>query len=341
MSGAYSLRDSLFVVQHWAGPAHGRLPWVAYPGSKMEICPPGKKVCVKRELAAIGIAAVLSAAQVAWAASDAPIPSESSESSPLPERPLPAAAPPSAGKANCWETLWSRPNAKVRMEADGAMPMSMMTVQELLESTPAQCQAIINIHSKSALAALMGPPVIADQRDLVSISPLAAPSAVRVEIHSEINARARYARLYGTSTSIGEGVVNYAGADLREGAILGGETVNSSVTLKIYARGTDEEVGELRAAHATITISSRHVGRRRMIDTALGRKDCIPITYEKHASLGPTQLVDTLIMTTPSVMQITDWYCPSERFVLRTEVREQGKVQRIDTTAIMPVGEAP
>lgn len=292
-------------------------------------------MCVKRELAAIGIAAVLTGTQVVWAATDASISSESSE------RPLPAQAPPSAGTANCWGTLWSRPNAKVQMEADGTMPMSMMTVQELLENTPAGCQAIINIHSKSALAALMGPPVIADQRDLVSISPLAGPSAVRVEIHAEINARARYARLYGTSTSVGEGVVNYAGADLREGTTLGGVTVNSSLTLKIYARGTDEEVGELRAPHATITISSRHVGRRRMIETALGRKDCIPITYEKHSSLGPAQLVDTLIMTTPSVMQITDWYCPSERFVLRTEVREQGKVQRIDTTAIMPAGEAP
>lgn len=281
---------------------------------------------------------MLSATQVVRAAPDAPISAESADS---PEQPLPADASPPAGKAGCWETLWSRTNAKVQMEADGAMPMSITTVQEPLESTPAGCQAIINIHSKSALAVLRGPPVVADQRDLVSIAPLAAPSAVRVEVHSEINARARYARLYGASTSIGEGVFNYAGADLREGAILGGETVNSSVTLKIYVRGTDEEVGELRAPHATITISSRHVGRRRAIDTALGRKECIPITYEKRSSLGPAQLVDALILTTPSVMQITDWYCPSERFVLRTEVREQGKVQRIDTTAIMPVGEAP
>ncbi|GAB7545180.1 hypothetical protein CS8_048590 [Cupriavidus sp. 8B] len=303
-----------------------------HPGSKMQICPLGKKVCVKRELAAIGIAAVLSATQVVWAAADAPT---------LSETPPSTEASPPAGSANCWETLWSRPDAKVQMEADGAMPMSITTVQDPLESTPAGCQAIIHIHSKSALAALMGPPVIADQRDLVSISPLAAPSAIHIEVHSEINARARYARLYGASTSIGEGVINYAGVDLREGAILGGETVNSSVTLKIYARGTDEEVGELRAPHATITIGSRRVGRRRIIETALGRKECIPITYEKRSSLGPTQLVDTLIMTTPSVMQITDWYCPSERFVLRTEVREQGKVQRIDTTAIMPVGAAP
>jgi hypothetical protein len=226
------------------------------------------------------------------------------------------------------------------MEADGAMPMSITTVQEPPGSTPAGCQAIIHIYSKSALAALMGPPVITDQRDLVSISPLAAPSAVHVEVHSEINARARYARLYGVSTSTGEGVVNYRSVDLREGSTLGGETVNSSLTLKIYSRETDDEVGELRAPHATITISSRHVGRRRVIETALGRKECIPITYEKRASLGPTQLVDALIMTTPSVMQITDWYCPSEGFVLRTEVNENGKIQRIDTTAITPLGEA-
>lgn len=35
----------------------------------------------------------------------------------------------------------------------------------------------------------------------------------------------------------------------------------------------------------------------------------------------------------PTVMNVTDWYCPSVFFVLRTEVRQMGKVQRVDVTA--------
>jgi hypothetical protein len=33
-------------------------------------------------------------------------------------------------------------------------------------------------------------------------------------------------------------------------------------------------------------------------------------------------------------MHVTDWYCPAEAFVLRTEIRQQGKVQRIDVTGM-------
>ena len=38
-------------------------------------------------------------------------------------------------------------------------------------------------------------------------------------------------------------------------------------------------------------------------------------------------------------MTVTDWYCPSEAFVLRTEIRQGDQQQVIETTAIgMPEG---
>jgi len=31
---------------------------------------------------------------------------------------------------------------------------------------------------------------------------------------------------------------------------------------------------------------------------------------------------------------VTDWYCPMEAFVLRTEIRQNNEVQRVDVTAL-------
>ncbi|MNE99452.1 hypothetical protein D3C80_1981350 [compost metagenome] len=73
----------------------------------------------------------------------------------------------------------------------------------------------------------------------------------------------------------------------------------------------------------------------------MGRKECLPITYEKRTSLGPVMVGEEVVQVEPSVMHVTDWYCPSDAFVLRTEVRQDGKVQRIDVTALERDTQAP
>lgn len=235
---------------------------------------------------------------------------------------------------------WFRSGSRVQMEGDGALPMSIsMTLRDVGRSASG-CRAQLTVSSKSAMSALMGPPVMMEQVHEVVIDRRSDQTSIESQ-HAIINARARYARMYGEAAFRGKGVFNYAGMDLREGSMLDGETFQSSVSLKVYPLGSDEVVSTMRALHASIHIGSRQVGRRQMIDTVMGRKECLPITYDKRTSLGPLMVGEEVVQVEPSVMHVTDWYCPADAFVLRTEVRQDGNVQRIDVTALERDTQAP
>lgn len=249
--------------------------------------------------------------------------------------PVSGMSPPMPGAAALCDAPWFRSGSRVQMEGDGSMPMSItMTLREVMR-TARGCSAQLEVRSKSAFAALMGPPVVMDQVHEINIDRNAATSRTRIDSRNAvINARARYARMFGEASFNGSGVFNYAGLDIREGATLEGETFQSSVSLKIYPLGKDEVVGSMQALHASIIVGSRHVGRKQMINTVMGRKECMPITYEKRTSLGPLMVGDELLKLEPSVLHVTDWYCPMEAFVLRTEIRQNNEVQRVDVTAL-------
>jgi hypothetical protein len=230
---------------------------------------------------------------------------------------------------------WLKAGAQAQMEAEGETPMSITITVRQPSMTPHGCIAWVDIHSKSALAATMGPPVIMDQvHKLIFERTPDSPDGAVTSQRATINAQARYARLFGEASFQGKGLLNYAGIPLREGATLPGETLESSATLVIHSLATDEPVATIRAPRASVTIGPRHVGHRQVIETALGRRECLPITYEKRASLGPLFLGDDLEQPEPTTMSVTDWYCPSEAFVLRTEIRQQGKTEKIETTAL-------
>lgn len=231
---------------------------------------------------------------------------------------------------------WFQGGARVQMEADGAMPMTVTMSMIHTRQEPDGCQAQLDIRSKSALSALMGPPVTMDQSHYLRIA-RAVEGGTPASIESPraiINAQGKYARMFGEASFVGHGVFSYAGMTLREGSTIEGQQFESSLSLLIYRAGTDELVSTLRAQRASIYIGSRHVGRRQSIDTALGPRSCLPITYEKRTSIGPLILGEEVIQTEPTVMQVTEWYCPGEAFVLRTEIRQNGKVQRIDVTSV-------
>ncbi|WP_420995688.1 hypothetical protein ACKI2N_021655 [Cupriavidus sp. 30B13] len=257
-----------------------------------------------------------------------------SAASAAPAEPLPAAP------GTICDTDWFQSGARTQMEADGDMPMSItMTIRHPVR-TETGCSAWLTIHSKSALAAMMGPPVVMDQVHHMNFDRAASGTGGTVSSQrATINARARYTRLFGEASFQGHGVLSYAGLAVREGVVLPGETLTSSLDLEIHSLATDALVTTIRAPSASVTIGERRVGRPRAIETTLGRRECMPITYEKRNSLGPVLMGDEVIQTEPAVMEITDWYCPTESFVLRTEVRQKGKVETIDTTALGVVGD--
>jgi len=249
--------------------------------------------------------------------------------------PLSAMTPPMPAAAALCDAPWFRSGSRVQMEGDGAIPMSItMTLREVMR-TARGCSAQLEVRSKSAFAALMGPPVVMDQVHEINIDRNATTARTRIDSRNAvINARARYARMFGEASFTGSGVFNYAGVEIKEGAMLDGETFQSSVALKIYPLGKDEVVGSMQALHASVIVGSRRVGRKQMINTVMGRKECMPITYEKRTSLGPLMVGDEILQLEPSVLNVTDWYCPAEAFVLRTEIRHNNQVQRVDVTAL-------
>ncbi|WP_026035983.1 hypothetical protein [Cupriavidus sp. BIS7] len=242
---------------------------------------------------------------------------------------------PEAGAAQLCDAPWFKSGARVQMEGEGTMPMSItMTLRDVMH-TAHGCSAQLEVRSKSALSTLMGPPVVMDQVHEINIDRSVTTSRTRIDSrNATINAQARYARMFGAASFTGSGVFNYAGMTIHENTTLEGETFESSVALKIYPLRSDEVVGTMQALHASIIVGSRHVGRKQMIDTVLGRKSCMPITYEKRTSLGPLMVGDEVLQLEPSVLHVTDWYCPAEAFVLRTEIRQGNTVQKVDVTAL-------
>lgn len=240
---------------------------------------------------------------------------------------FPAASPfqtsPDSGAARamdkCEGKIWWHSGKRVQMEAEGEMPMSISTFQYPLASSTSSCVAFIEIHSKTALAAMMGPPIVTEQRNWLTASLLGAPPIPQFEAHGVINALGYYSRAYGTSRFAASGVVNYAGIAFHEDLLLDGASLTASAILTIYARDSDIKIGELIVPHATVSIGTRHVGQSQIIDTARGRLQCFPITYEKRTSLGTMEFLGETYATKSTIMQVTDWYCPSEDFVMLTE----------------------
>ncbi|ODV42701.1 hypothetical protein AWV79_24590 [Cupriavidus sp. UYMMa02A] len=188
----------------------------------------------------------------------------------------------------------------------------------------------------------MGPPVVTEQQQRVLLRPAANGSPATITGHATVNAWGRYARLYGTTTIDGLGLLDYQyrGLALREGDVLAGETVDASASFTIYGRDSGDEVGKLVAPHATVSVASRRVGKRQFIRTALGRSECVPIEYVRTTSLGPMVVAGEQILTKPTQMRITDWYCPAQAIVMRQDVGEDGKIQHIETTVVEALPEA-
>lgn len=288
------------------------------------------KRATRQTAAALAALASLAGAGQAWAQADAPA------TTPAPAAAAEGTARPSGkdtGPSIC-DAPWFRSGSRVQMEGDGALPMSITMALNDAVRSPTGCRAELEITSKSAMSALMGPPVIMQQVHVINIDRTSGKPATIESQHAIINARGKYARMFGEAAFKGMGLFNYAGIPIREGETLPGQAFESSLSLDIYPLSRDEAVGKMETSRASVTVSSRHVGRRQLIDTAMGKKECLPITYEKRTSLGALTVGGELVPLEPTLMHVTDWYCPDVAFVLRTDVRQEGKTQRIDVTSM-------
>jgi len=117
--------------------------------------------------------------------------------------------PEAAGDANVCSSIWFPRGMRLQMEADGEMPMSRRSTQMAPLPTASGCQTDLEIQSKTALAALMGPPVITEQRQRLLLRPAEDEAPPGITGSGTVNAWARYTRLYGTTTVDGLGLLDY------------------------------------------------------------------------------------------------------------------------------------
>ncbi|WP_439686145.1 DUF3108 domain-containing protein [Cupriavidus oxalaticus] len=222
---------------------------------------------------------------------------------------------------------------RIRFEADGLTPMTTLAffrnVNDLERDV---CSLDLDIYSKSALRRLMGPPVETVQRHRLVIDERSGQPVVS-SLNARVHAYGRYTELIGEMSTNSNGLLLYPPA-LVEGQVLPAETFSSRYTFRIVDRRTGTKVSDFVGSNVRLTLSERVVGPRQRLQLASGTLLCWPIRYTKFVDPGSFRLIDTDIELEPTVLDMTDWYCPARRFVMRQEVRYKNQQQVVDVVEI-------
>ncbi|SCU83758.1 conserved hypothetical protein [Cupriavidus necator] len=222
---------------------------------------------------------------------------------------------------------------RIRFEADGLTPMTTLAffrnVNDLERDV---CSLDLDIYSKSALRRLMGPPVETVQRHRLVIDERSGQPVVR-SLHARVQAHGQYTELDGEMSTNSNGLLLYPPA-LVEGQVLPAETFSSRYVFRIVDRRTGAKVSDFVGSNVRLTLSERIVGPRQRLQLTSGTLLCWPVRYTKFVDPGSFRLVDTDIELEPTVLDMTDWYCPARRFVMRQEVRYKDQLQVVDVVEI-------
>ncbi|CAG9167548.1 hypothetical protein LMG23992_00836 [Cupriavidus laharis] len=222
---------------------------------------------------------------------------------------------------------------RIRFEADGLTPMTTLAfVSKVDDLERDMCSLNLDIYSKSALRRLMGPPVETVQRHRVVIDERSGQPIVH-SLNARVQAYGQYTELIGEMSTNSNGLLLYPPA-LVEGQVLPPETFVSRYDFRIVDRRTGSKVSELEASSVRLTLSERRVGPLQRLQLASGSLLCWPIRYTKFIDLGGFRLDDVVVDLEPTVLDMTDWYCPARRFVMRQEVRYKNQLQVIDVVEI-------
>lgn len=246
---------------------------------------------------------------------------------------LAAGAPQRVQAGQICDAPYIHDGGRIRFEADGLTPMTTLAfVSKVDDLERDMCSLNLDIYSKSALRRLMGPPVETVQRHRVVIDERSGQPVVHSQ-HARVLAHGQYTELVGEMSTNSNGLLLYPPA-LVEGQVLPAETFESRYDFRIIDRRTGSKVSELEASSVRLTLSERRVGPLQRLKLATGSLLCWPIRYTKFVDLGGFRLDDVVVELEPTVLDMTDWYCPARRFVMRQEVRYKNQLQIIDVMEI-------
>lgn len=84
----------------------------------------------------------------------------------------------------------------------------------------------------------------------------------------------------------------------------------------------------------TVRTTTRTVEAKAPLQTVQGKQQCWPIRYDRH--IGASQVsVKGLKIGTPEISgEVTDWYCPDSRLVMRQDSTQNGVPSYIEVQAV-------
>nr|WP_094856923.1 hypothetical protein [Bordetella genomosp. 10] len=84
----------------------------------------------------------------------------------------------------------------------------------------------------------------------------------------------------------------------------------------------------------TVRIGQKTVGAQQPLDTALGKKTCFPVRYERNSD--PTMATfKSLTIPIPGINStVTDWYCPAVNLVMKQDIDQQGIRSSVEITQL-------
>jgi len=227
---------------------------------------------------------------------------------------LGAAAP--AGAAGVCDVRFLRDGGEVRLTGTGAIKLDAdLSFSDVRKSGPDTCRAHVRGNATYQLLGLPGGDSDFDHDMSV------------VDGKSTFARRGRQAEAGKSFDLRLLGLFGYPGRRLQEGARLPGETFQLSL-------GERGRRGSLDMPAAVVRIGEKTVGKRQAMDTALGRQQCWPVSYQRNTD--PTMATfGSVTLPIPGMRSdVTDWFCPDAGLVMKQEIVQAGQQAVIEVTSV-------
>jgi len=88
------------------------------------------------------------------------------------------------------------------------------------------------------------------------------------------------------------------------------------------------------AGNLTVRLKEKTVGAKQSIDTALGRKACWPVRYERITDPAYATFSGVPLPVPGMQSKVTDWVCPDVNLVMRQEIEQSGQRSVIEVTRV-------
>jgi hypothetical protein len=127
------------------------------------------------------------------------------------------------------------------------------------------------------------------------------------------------------------GLLSYVGEITGEGQHLAGTSTQGSVSGTVANMG--QSAGTMNVPKFVTTTSDKSVGKQEQLQTAAGKFDCWPVTYDRSMHADHAQMMGhTANLSMKS--HVVDHFCPAAGLVMRQDTTVNGKTLSMTVSAL-------